>query len=69
MLKNPPANAGDVRDLDSFPGSGRSPGGAQDNQFQYSYLENSKDRGAWWSTVLWGHKESDITEDKRTKQE
>ena len=51
VLKNPPANAGDVRDVSSFPGSGRSPGGAQDNQFQYSCLENSKDRGAWWAII------------------
>ena len=51
VLKNPPANAGDVRDVSSFPGSGRSPGGAQDNQVQYSCLENSKDRGAWWAIV------------------
>ena len=51
VLKKPPANAGDVRDLGSFPGSERSPGGAQDNHFQYSCLENSKDRGAWWAIV------------------
>ena len=51
VLKNPPANAGDVRDVSSFPGSGRSPGGAQDNQFQYSCLENPMDGGAWQATV------------------
>ena len=51
MLKNPPANAGDARDRGSVPGCGRSPGGGKDNPFQYSCLENSVDRGAWWATV------------------
>ena len=51
MVKNPPANAGDVRDLGSIPGSGRSPGGRNGNPLQYSCLENSKDRGPWWATV------------------
>ena len=46
MVKNPPANAGDTRDVDSIPGLGRSPGGGKDNPFQYSCLENSVDRGA-----------------------
>ena len=46
MVKNPPANAGDKRDVDSIPGLGRSPGGGKDNPFQYSCLENSVDRGA-----------------------
>ena len=41
-------NAGD---LDSIPGSGRSPEGGNGNPFQYSCLENPKDRGAWWATV------------------
>ena len=45
MLKNPPASA-DVRDMDSIPGSGRFVGGTHNNQFQYSCLENSKDREA-----------------------
>ena len=53
-VKNPPAvqetacNAGFPC---SIPGSGRSPGGENCNLFQYSYLENPKDRGAWWATV------------------
>ena len=51
MVKNPPASAGDVRDAGLIPGSGRSPGGGQGNPLQYSYLENSKDRGVWWVTV------------------
>ena len=44
-------NAGDVEDLGSIPGSGRSPGGGHGNPFQYSYLENLMDRGAWWAVV------------------
>ena len=47
MVKNPPANAGDVRDAGSVPGSGRSLGGGNGNLLQYSCLENSVDRGAW----------------------
>jgi len=34
-----------------IPGSGRSPGGGQDNPLQYSCLENPRDRGAWWAIV------------------
>ena len=49
MVKNPPANAGDVRDVGSIPGSGGSPGGGHDNPLQYSCLENLMDRGAWWA--------------------
>ena len=48
MVKNPPANAGD---LDLILGLGRSPGGGNGNPLQYSCLENSMDRGAWWATV------------------
>jgi len=51
VVKNQPANAGDIRDVDSIPGLGRSPGGGHDNPFQYSCLENPMDRGAWWATV------------------
>ena len=50
-VKNPPANAGDERDEGSIPGLGRSPGGGNGNPFQYSWLENSMDREAWWTTV------------------
>ena len=50
VMKNPPANAGDVRDVSSIPGSGRSPGGGDGNPLQYSCLENFMDRGAWWVT-------------------
>ena len=51
MVKNMPANAGDVRDEGLIPGSGRSPGGWHGNLLQYSCLENLMDRGAWWATV------------------
>ena len=46
MIKNPPANAGDIRDEGSIPGSGRSPSGEHGNPLQYSCLENPMDRGA-----------------------
>ena len=45
MVKDLPANAGDVG---SIPGLGRSPGIGNGSLFQYSCLENPKDRGAWW---------------------
>ena len=51
VVKNLPANAGDIRDLGSIPGSGRSPGGGHGNPLQYSCLENPMDRGAWWFAV------------------
>ena len=47
MVKNPPANAGDIRDAGLIPGLGRSPGGGHGNSLQYSCLENPTDRGAW----------------------
>ena len=51
MVKKLPANAGDIRDAGSIPGLGRSPGGGHGNPLQYSYLENSMDRGTWGATV------------------
>ena len=51
MIKNPPANAEDVRDVGSIPGSGRLPGGGHGNSLQYSYLENPMDRGSWQAAV------------------
>ena len=51
VVKNSPANAGDVRDMGSIPGSGRSPGGGHGSPLQYSCLENAMDRGAWRATV------------------
>ena len=57
-VKNQPANAGDKG---SIPGSKRSPGEENGNPLQYSCLENSMDRGAWWAIV---HRvaEADTTE-------
>jgi len=46
VVKNLPANTGDIRDMGSIPESGRSPGGGHDNSLQYSCLENPMDRGA-----------------------
>ena len=51
VLKNPPANAGDARDVGLISGSGRSHGAGKGNPLQYSCLENPMDRGAWWVTV------------------
>ena len=52
VVKNPPANAGDIGDLGSIPGSGRSPGGGHGSPLQYSCLKKPMNRGAWWATVL-----------------
>ena len=51
VVKNPPANSGDVGDVGSIPGLGRSPGGGHSNPLQHSYLENPMDKGAWQATV------------------
>ena len=51
MVKNPPPSEGDIRDASLIPGLGRFPGGGDGNPLQYSYLENSMDRRAWWATV------------------
>jgi len=51
MVKNSPDNAGDIRDVGSVPGLGRSSGVGHGNPLQYSCLENSMDRGAWWAIV------------------
>ena len=51
VVKNPPANAGDARDVGLIPGSGRSPGVGNGNPFQYSCLENLMDKRAWEVTV------------------
>ena len=51
MVKNQPASAGDLRDLGSVRGLGRSPGEGNGNPLQYSCLENPMDRGACWATV------------------
>ena len=62
VVKDPPANAGDIRNVGLIPGWGRSPGGRHDNPLQYSWLENLMDRGAWWATQSLRVTESDITE-------
>ena len=51
LVKNPPANAGDARDVGSIPGSGRFPGKRNGNPLQYSCLESSMHIGAWLATV------------------
>ena len=51
VVKNPPANAGDAKDMDSSPGLVRSPREGYVNPLKYSCLENPTDRGAWWATV------------------
>ena len=63
MVKNPPANVGDVG---SVPGLGRSPGEGNDFPLHYSCLENPMDRGAWWATVHGVTKESNMTEELST---
>ena len=51
VVKNPQANAGDIRVASSIPGLGRYPAGGHGNPLQYSCLENPTDRGAWWATI------------------
>ena len=51
MVKNPPANTEDARDIGSISGSGKSPGGGNGNLLQDSYMKDSLDRGAWQVTV------------------
>ena len=58
VVKNPPANAGDVG---SIPGLGRSPGDGNGNPLQYSCLGNPVDRGEWQATVHGVTKELDTT--------
>ena len=61
VVKNPPANAGDINDACLISGSGRSPGGPTGNPLQHSCLENPMDGGAWWATIHMVS-ESDMTE-------
>ena len=51
MVKNLPANAGDIRDVGWIPEWGRSPEGGHGSSLQYSCLENPMDRGDWWAVV------------------
>ena len=61
MVKNPPANAGDIRDASLIPGSGRSPGGSNGNRLPPSCWGNPVDGGAWRAAVHGVFNESDIT--------
>ena len=65
MLKNLPANAGDIRDTGSIPGLGRFPGGGQGNPLQYPCRENPMGRGAWGATV---HGVARVGHDLATKE-
>ena len=60
VIKNPPANAGGIRDTSSIHGSGRSLGIRNSNPLQYSCLKNPMDSGAWQATVHGVHEESDM---------
>jgi len=51
VVKNPPTNAEDVKEVGSIPGLGRSPGGGHGSLLQHSCLENPTDSGAWWAAV------------------
>ena len=62
LVKDPPANAGDRRDLSLTPGSGRSPGGGHGNPLQYFCLENPMDKGSLAGYSPQSHTESDMTE-------
>ena len=66
VVKNPPANAGDIRNVGSIPGSGRCPEEGNDNPLQYSCLENPMGRGAWKATQSMGSQR--VGHDLVTKQ-
>jgi len=51
VTRNPPANAGDIRDTGLIPEFGRTPGEGNGNQLQSSWLKNPMDRRTWWATV------------------
>ena len=61
VVKNLPANAGDIRNIGLIPGLGKSPGGGHGDPLQYSCLENPVDRGAW-QAVAHRVTELDMTE-------
>ena len=61
VVKDPPANAGDIRDLGSIPELGRSPGEGNGSPLQDPCLEYPMDRGAWWATVHGVTKELNMT--------
>ena len=62
VVKNLPANAGDVRDVGSIPGSGRSHGEGNGYPLQYSCLDNSMNSIVHGGYSPWGRKELDMTE-------
>ena len=62
VVKNPPDNAEDIREVGSIPVLARSLGGRHSNPLQYALLENPMNRGAWQATVHGGHKQSDTAE-------
>ena len=62
MVKNPPANVGDSRDVGSIPGLGRFPGGGHGNPLQYSCLENPHGQRSLVGYRPWDHKELDKIE-------
>ena len=68
VVRNPPANAGDIRNISSNPELGRSPGGGHDNPLQYSCLENPMGRGAWQITVHGATKSQTSLKQPSTKQ-
>ena len=51
VVKNQPTISGDLKDVGSIPGSGRSPGGGHGSPLQYSCLENPMNRGVWWAAM------------------
>ena len=67
VVKNLPANAGNVRDKDSIPELGQSPVGGHGNPLQYSYLENPYGQRSLAIYSPWGHKELDMTEQLGTR--
>ena len=62
VIKNLPANAGDIRDAGSIPGPGRSSGGGHGNPLQYSCLESPHEQNSLADYSPYSHKESDATE-------
>ena len=63
MVNKPPANTGDIRDMGSILGLGRSPGGRHGNPLQYSCLENSHGQRSLTGCGSWGCKKPDATDD------
>ena len=68
QVKNLPAKEGDIKDLGSIPGLGRSPGGRHGNPFQYSCLEKPHGQRSLVGYSPWGRKELDTTEQLSTAQ-